>query len=57
MCLCSVAQKYEIKKQLISDFYVIFAESTKTINITLWIIKQMQISDTFIYEQFVRICV
>ena len=52
-----IAQKYEIMKQLISDFYVIFAESTKTINIALWIIRQMQIPDLFIYEQFVRICV
>lgn len=57
MCLCSIVQNYEIMKQLISDFYVIFAESTKTINITLWKFRQMQIPDLSIYEQFVRICV
>ena len=57
MCLYSIAQKYEIIKQLIFDFYAIFAASRKTISITLWKLRQMQIPDTFIYEQFVMICV
>lgn len=55
MCLCSVVQKYEIKKQLIPDFNVIFANRQKTIKHNLTENQEMQIPDLFTYEQFVRI--